>query len=196
MPNTVEYRYVPLEFRQTEDGLGVVSGTIIRYGDRARLPWGSEEFRAGWAKNLGTDVMIANRMHNRDQPLGWSDTEYLTIVDDEERMTAELILPNTTAGRDAAEELSPKRRMLRGLSLEFITTKDDADRDHRVVMEGRMFGFGVVDKPAYGDSLVKMSRWVEYRSHYGLALPEPDPQPEPEPEPTPEPLSVRRYFVV
>ena len=128
-------------------------------GTVARLPWGSEEFRAGWAKNLGTDVMIANRMHNRDQPLGWSDTEYLTIVDNEERMTAELILPNTTAGRDAAEELSPKRRMLRGLSLEFITTKDDTDyRDHRVVMEGRMFGFGVVDKPAYGESLVKMKQ--------------------------------------
>ena len=31
-----EYRYMPVEVRQNEDGETVVSGTVIRYGDRAR----------------------------------------------------------------------------------------------------------------------------------------------------------------
>ena len=42
-----EFRYSDLEFRQDENGLGVVTGTVIRYGDVATLPWGTEEFKAG-----------------------------------------------------------------------------------------------------------------------------------------------------
>ena len=40
-----EFRYGALEFRETDDGLGVVVGTVIRYGDVATLPWGTEEFK-------------------------------------------------------------------------------------------------------------------------------------------------------
>ena len=36
-----EFRYGDLEFRQSEDGLGVVVGTVIRYGDVAKLPVGN-----------------------------------------------------------------------------------------------------------------------------------------------------------
>ena len=39
MPET-EFRYGALEFRETEGGVGVVTGTIIRYGDRAVVPVG------------------------------------------------------------------------------------------------------------------------------------------------------------
>ena len=58
-----EFRYSDLEFRQDENGLGVVTGTVIRYGDVATLPWGTEEFKAGAFTGRMEDL-IANRMHS------------------------------------------------------------------------------------------------------------------------------------
>lgn len=177
-----EYRYVPVEVRQDDEGNTIAAGTIIRYGDVADIGWFTEEFRAGWVKNAA-DIMFANRMHMRNEPLAVSDGK-LTIKDTSERMTAELVLPSTTHGQNAATELD--EGLLRGFSLEFITTKDeyDYDKDHRVVVEGRMFGFGVVDKPAYPDSVAGLKRAQEYRQHYGLSVPKP-----------PEPI-VRRFHSI
>ena len=46
MPDFHEYRdylYDDFEFRQDDDtGLGVVTGTIVKYGDVATFPWGKE----------------------------------------------------------------------------------------------------------------------------------------------------------
>ena len=185
-----EYRYIPFTTRQTEDGQTVVEGTVIRYGDVADIGgWFTEEFRAGWVENSG-DVMYANRMHNRDEMLAASDTSFLTITDTDERMVATLTLPSTTHGQNVKEEISDERKLLRGLSIEFLTSTDEYDykRDHRKVVKGRMFGFGIVDRPAYPDSVAQVKRAQEYRQHYGLALPKP--------APPPEPVTVRRYFVV
>ena len=189
-----EYRYVPFEVRQNEEGLTVLEGTVIRYGDRADIGgWFTEEFRAGWMENTA-DVKWANRMHVRSAPLATSDTPYLNIDDNGERMFASLTLPDTTYGRDVAVEISAERRLLRGFSVEFLTTEDQYDykRDHRIVVKGRMFGFGVVDRPAYPDSVAQVKRALEYREYYGLSVPAPEPQT----NPTPEPVAVRHYFVV
>ena len=158
---------------------------MIRYGDVADIGWFTEEFRAGWVKN-SNDIMFANRMHNRDEPLAVSDGK-LNIDDKTARMTAELRLPKTTHGQNAAIELD--EGLLRGFSLEFIATKDEYDyeKNHRVVIEGRMYGFGVVDRPAYPDSVAKMKRAQEYRQHYGLYVPEPE-------EPEEPPVTVTRFF--
>ena len=117
-----EYRYVPFEVRQNEEGQTVLEGTVIRYGDVADIGgWFTEEFRAGWMENTA-DVKWANRMHVRSAPLATSDTPYLNIDDNGERMFASLTLPDTTYGRDVAVEISPERRLLRGFSVEFLTT--------------------------------------------------------------------------
>lgn len=166
-----EYRYVPFEVRQNEDGQTVVEGTVIRYGDTADIGgWFTEEFRAGWVQNA-SDLMIVNRMHNRDQPLATSELGLL-IKDTPERMTAEIVLPDTTYGRDAGTEV--ELGLIRGMSLEFLGTKDEYDYeiDHRVVVQGRMFGFGLVDRQAYPDSVAQVKRALEYRQHYGLFVPQ------------------------
>ena len=170
-----EYRYFPVEVRQNDDGNTAVTGTVVRYGDIAELPWFSEEFRAGWVAN-SSDVMWANRMHNRDEPLAVSDGE-LKITDGKDRMAFDLVLPETTHGNNARIEI--EERLIRGASLEFVVTKDEYDyeRGHRVVVSGRMFGFGLVDKPAYPDSVATMKRAQEYRAHYGLVVPEPEAKP-------------------
>ena len=50
MPDFNEYRdylYDDFEFRQdAETGLGIVTGTIVKYGDVATFPWGTEEVKA------------------------------------------------------------------------------------------------------------------------------------------------------
>ena len=179
MKENREYRYIPFTTRQTEDGLTVVEGTVIRYGDVADIGgWFTEEFRAGWVENA-SDVMWANRMHNRDEPLATSDTAFLTISDTAERMTASVTLPKTTHGVNVSEEISDERKLLRGMSLEFLTSTDEYDykRDHRIVVKGRMFGFGIVDRAAYPDSIAQIKRAQEYRDYYGLSTPEPEPEP-------------------
>ena len=193
MRDHLEYRYADLEVRQGDNGETIATGTVIRYGDVAELLWFTEEFRAGWCKNAD-DLMYANRMHNRDQPLA-NTLDGLTIKDDSDRMTSEVVLPDTNAGRDAAVELDKK--LLRGMSLEFLVTKDEYDykKDHRVVVEGRMFGFGIVDRPAYPDSVAQVKRAQEYRQHYGLWTPE-KPEAAPVVDPEPEPVAVRYHFVV
>ena len=76
----LEYRYADFEFRQTDDGLGIVEGTIIRYGDVATFPWGTEEIKAGAFGDVEGADLIANRMHERTQPLARTGAG-LTITD-------------------------------------------------------------------------------------------------------------------
>ena len=120
--------------------------------------------------------VIANRMHQRAQPLARSGIG-LKITDGSERMTGEVTLPDTNCGRDTSVEVAKK--ILRGMSLEFSTIKEEYDyeTDHRIIVQARMYGFGIVDRPAYPDSLAKMKRWQEYREYYGMSAPEPEPEP-------------------
>ena len=165
-----EFRYGDVEFRQDDDGLGVVVGTVIRYGDVAKLPWGTEEFKAGAFENVESEDLIANRMHQRTQPIARTGAG-LVVVDGPEELRAEVTLPDTTFGRDTATELS--LRILRGLSLEFRAIEDtvNEDTEHRVISKAEMFGFGVVDRPAYPGSVASMRAWGEYRTAHGLRVP-------------------------
>ena len=71
--------------------------------------------------------------------------------------------------------------------MEFRAIKDDVtDKGHRIITEARMYGFGVVDKPAYPGSVATMKRWDEYRTEYGLHVPEPE-------EATTTPVTVSRF---
>ena len=69
MPENIsEFRVADFEFRAKEnrqdgDALGTVGGTVISYGERAILPWGTEEFEAGSFSERNRQDLIANRMH-------------------------------------------------------------------------------------------------------------------------------------
>ena len=216
--NITEYRFTELRYARREnredgDPLGTVTGVVMRYGDRAQFPWGSEEFAAGAFGDLGKAELWANRMHERTQPLANTLEDSLRFKDTKEELTAEIDLPNTTAGRDVETEVD--RGLLRGLSIEFRTVKDELNYEsgHRKVTQAQLFGWGVVDRPAYPRS--KVDRWEEYlefaerRAYYGdepsprVTLPPvPAPAPEPEPvpavaaEPEPTPAPVRRWLAV
>ena len=208
MKITSEYRCGELEFRQEANGLGVVSGVIIRYGDIARFPWGTEEFRAGAFSNLSSPSIKANRMHQRHQPLGRQGAG-LTLIDTPESLRAQLAIPDTSTGRDTVAEI--KAGLLTGFSLQFVPIKAEYKGTHRQVISAVMGGFGVVDDPAYPDSLASLDRWDDYFNELekrdsdgaGLFLPleyvmrEPEPEPEAEAEEAEEtPAEVVRFLVV
>ena len=196
--NITEYRYVPLEYRAKEDRqdgdpLGTLTGTVMSYGDVATLPWGTEEFAAGAFGDLTKAELWANRMHQRTQPIATNLETSLRYVDTKDALKTEIDLPPTTSGRDV--EMEVKLGLLRGLSIEFQTIADELNYEtgHRKVTQARLFGWGVVDRPAYPRS--KVNRWEEYleyaerRAHYGDE-PGPGPQPVPAPAPEPEPVPV------
>ena len=194
MPEHItEYRYVPLEYRANEDrgdgdALGTITGVVMRYGDIATLPWGTEEFAPGAFGDLGKAELWADRMHQRTQPLANTLEGSLRFKDSPTELTTEIDLPDTTAGRDV--EMEVLKGLMRGLSITFRTIKDELnyETNHRKVTLSKLFGWGVVDRPAYPRS--KVDRWEEYleyaerRAAYGDEPPvRVTPPPEPEPMP-------------
>ena len=143
----------------------------MSYGDIATLPWGTEEFAAGAFGDLTKAELWANRMHQRTQPIATNLETSLRYVDTKDALKTEIDLPPTTSGRDV--EMEVKLGLLRGLSIEFQTIADELNYEtgHRKVTQARLFGWGVVDRPAYPRS--KVNRWEEYleyaerRAYYG-----------------------------
>ena len=71
--------------------------------------------------------------------------------------------------------------------MEFRAIEDTVNEDsgHRIVSKAQMFGFGVVDSPAYPGSVASMRAWGEYRTaECGLIAPD-----------RPEPVTTRRFFM-
>ena len=165
-----EHRFGPVEFRQSDNGLGVVVGTVIRYGDRAKIGrFLTEEFRQGsFTKALESPNIFVNRMHQRDQLLGRIGG-LLALEDSEERLEMRLELPPTALGRDTAYELGSG--VLAGISVEFAAVKQRFEgADHRVVEEAMLSplgGIAIVNVPAYPDSVTSMKRWSDYQAVLG-----------------------------
>lgn len=130
----------------------VLSGTVIRYGDEARLPWGREVIRSGSFGDVrGADVIL-NRQHDRSMPLARTGGGGLFLEDGSEALSVRAELPET---RDSDDVLTLVRQgVLRGLSLEFTAKEESYEGDLRVISRAALQGVAVVDKPAYPDSLV------------------------------------------
>ena len=211
----IEFRYADIEFRQDDNGLGTVVGTVIRYGDRAKIgTYVTEEFAPGsLTKALTSDLIFANRMHQPGQLLGRVGRG-LRLNDSEERLDFELDLPDTQTGRDTAYEL--RTGILTGASIEFGASQVEYKGSHRIIREARLRptgGFAIVNDAAYPDSFATMKRWAEADGAYAMSRILDDaergtlvrnadgtyshpngPKPEPEPEPVPVTDRTDRFF--
>ena len=164
MPD-MEYRFSEEEFdyRADDNGLGTVSGVIVRYGDVAQLgPTLTEQIERG-AFNLSLPWW-ANRMHQRPSILGATGSN-LTLSDDADALRFRLELPSTQLGRDTAYELG--NGFLRGASIELGQVKDSYSGLRRTIQKSTAVRFGLVDKPAYPDSLLKVNRWEDWEGYQG-----------------------------
>lgn len=142
------------ELRAAE-GERILTGTAIRYGDVAVLPWGKERFEAG-AFDVSKSDVILNTMHIRTAPLARTGGGGLELRDSPEALTIRAELPDT---RDADETLTLVRtKVLRGLSVEFRAEDEAMVNGIRVIRRATLGGVGVVDRPAYADSTVAAMR--------------------------------------
>ena len=171
-----EFRFSDEEFeyRAADNGLGVVSGVIVRYGDVAEIgPFLTEQVERG-AFTMGQ--WWANRMHDRRALLGATGAN-LTLSDDADALRFRLQLPETQLGRDTAYELD--KGLLRGASVELGSqVKARYQGNRRMIQKSPATRFALVDKPAYPDSLLKLNRWEDWEGYQGEE----------------EPESTRRYF--
>lgn len=149
-----EYRY--FEVRR-EHGRRI-SGTVVRYGDRANISGVfTEEVAPGGLRSAGE--VILNKQHDRSFPLV-REGSGLEFFYHEDALRFRADLPETDYGNRALELV--RHNLLRGASVEMKVSKDSWDRsaDHRIIYEARMVGLALVDKSAYPDSSIAIREKV------------------------------------
>ena len=133
-----------------------IEGVVVKYGDVAQLPFGREVIHPGAFRPIG-DVIL-NRGHDRRRPLARTGAG-LEFDDTEERLLIRAMLPPT---RDADDVLTlVNTGVLRGLSVEMAVKQDDFRQRTRHVEKAKLVGIGVVDRPAYRESLVSTRQRAE-----------------------------------
>lgn len=151
----LEVRYLALpelamEFRATENGLGRVSGVLLRYGDVAALPsfdgTKREETFQSRAMRPYDGPVVANVLHDRSRLLAAHPGNMdLTFSDAEVRVAFDL--PDTTDGREAGTLI--RAGVLSALSAEFSVEDDSWANGRRTVRAATLYGLGLVAQPAY-----------------------------------------------
>ena len=152
----MERRYVEVRSEGSR-----VSGVALRYGDTARLAPGLEErFEPGAFGPLHDADVMCSLHHRRDQPLGRTNGGGLELEDDAVALRFALSLEGDSLWlQEARAQL--KRGLLRGASVEFVPEKQRMVAGTRVIESATLYGFSLVDRPAYPDSLLE-----ELRAHW------------------------------
>ena len=151
----LQTRYVELRY----EGDRTVSGTLLRYGDIAKLPWNeNEKFERGAFGDLsGVDILL-NLQHDRARPLVRTGGAGLELIDSAGALELRATMPNTTNGNDALELV--RTGVLKGLSVEFMPVRSrlegSSDSGYTTVhVESTLRGAGLVDNPAYPGSTLR-----------------------------------------
>ena len=153
--NLIELREVCYEFRADADK-NIIEGVLIRYNDEADIASTREKFLPGAFGDsavISSIDAIANLHHERSKPIARTNGGGLTLIDSPVELRARIELPDTSDGRDARELV--KRRILRGLSVEFASLKESFIDGVRCIESATLFGLGIVGKPAYANSALR-----------------------------------------
>ena len=131
-----------------------ISGTAIRYGETAQMPFGRERFLPGAFGDLSAADVVLNFQHQRDRPIARTGGGGLELVDTAESLTIRAELPSDCT--DASDCLSLVRAgVLRGLSIEFHARQESMEQQTRVIERALLVRIGVVDEPAYPGAVVE-----------------------------------------
>ena len=150
----IEYRFAELEV--PEEGSRSLSGIVMPYGEIANGDYGPEKFLSG---SLEYSDIILNVQHDRGRPIARTP-ETLQLIDSPEALTLHAELPETREATDAL--VSVRKRILRGLSVEFQAIKQTFESGVRVIHKAQLLGIGLVDSGAFE------SATVEARRRYGF----------------------------
>ena len=144
-----------------------LTGTAIRYGDIATLPWGRERFEPGaFGMVESLDVML-NSQHDRQTPLARTNGGGLLLSDSAAALGIKAVMPDTQSANDVLELV--RKKVLRGLSIEFQATAERQENDLRIIERAELSAIGVIDKPAYSQAVVD-ARKKESRRRSGQTL--------------------------
>ena len=143
-----------LEIREDTEtrGPGRLTGVLMPYGVKASDR--PEMFEAGsltWDP-AGFNI---NAQHNR-----MAAVVRVLPFEHDGKVMIDQPLPNTTAGRDAAENLKPGG-IYRGLSVEFRATRETRRNGLRLILAGVLTGGALVDTPSYTAATVEVREGLD-----------------------------------
>lgn len=131
------------------DGALTLAGVVVAYNTPSDVGGMAEVIKAGAFGAIG-DVIL-NRQHDRSRPLARTGSG-LRLVDAADSLTMTATL---TATQEAVDTHALVRDgVLRGLSVEMFVDVDSIVGSTRTIESARLVGIGVVDTPAYSDSVV------------------------------------------
>ena len=152
----LEHRFSEID--PPEGDSRILEGTVMKYGDVAAVAGRRERFTPGAFAPVG-DVIL-NKQHERVSPLARTEGGGLELIDGETELRMRAALPETREATDALELV--RKRVLRGLSVEFRAIEEHVEAGVRVITRAILSGIGLVDRPAYPQSL------AEARRRYGF----------------------------
>ena len=136
----------PVELHASDRGPGVLRGTLVTFGEVTRdsrrhvfMPGSLEWDRA--------DGIELNRQHDGGAPI-----DRIRPAVDADRIVVDHALPDTRAGRDAAQEV--RRGLMRGLSVEVEVHADRRVDGRREIDRATVHGVGLVTRPAFESAQV------------------------------------------
>ena len=149
MPKTrVEVRIA--EIRAEGDGR-TVTGTVVRYGDEARIGVVRERIMPGAFAPLPADVLM-DVQHERGAIIARTGSG-LTLQDDDDSLRFIAELPDTPRAAQALADV--KAGLLRGASVAMEVTRERWEEGAlRVIEKARIVAVSLVDSGAYPDSVI------------------------------------------
>lgn len=145
----LEYRYADIEDRNGR----TLIGTVIRYGDTStKTPYRAERFETGAFGDVSGLDTILNIMHDRKRPIGRTGGGGLVLADSPTELRIEATLPETRDGDDALENVD--KGIYRGFSPGFLALRESDSGGVRSIAQAKLDHIGLVDKPAYDDSVI------------------------------------------
>jgi HK97 family phage prohead protease len=139
-----------IEVREDADGMTFEGYAAVFDSPSQPLPFIEKIERGAFTRSLKSrnDVKLLWN-HDTSQVLGSTRAKTLTLVEDERGLKVQGVLPNTSAGRDAAELL--KRGDVDSMSFGFTVIRDawSADGNERTLKAVRLHEVSIVAFPAY-----------------------------------------------
>ena len=121
-----------------------LSGIIMPYGQQAADR--REVFEPGSLKWDGP--LVLNRMHRRDSPI-----LRFTPIETGDKLTLDVELPDTVAGRDARSEV--KSGLMTGMSIEFTAIRESVVGGVRRITSALLSAAALVDAASYQGATVE-----------------------------------------
>lgn len=156
--------------KDAPEGAGTLEGYAARYNSRSVDLGGFVEMIAPGAFKRafeeGADV-FAYADHDPSKRIGRTANGTLRMFDEPEGLRVEIDLPNTTAGRDMAEEV--RTGLVRGMSFGFRTLSDTWAEEEggailRTLNEVELYEVSAVGTPAYPDTSIAKRSLESFRS--------------------------------